>query len=80
MSAADVTDSTGPERETHYFFAGGGTGGHIYPALSIAEQIRKINPDVSITFFCSDRRIDSQILDDSGFEYIPLVGGGVSRF
>ena len=45
-----------------FFFAGGGTGGHIYPAIAVAEQIIKLEPDAKIHFFVSDRDIDSQIL------------------
>lgn len=66
------------QHKQHYFFAGGGTGGHIYPALAIAEQLRTRCPDADITFFCSTRRIDSHILSGSGFEFIPLPGSGVS--
>jgi UDP-N-acetylglucosamine--N-acetylmuramyl-(pentapeptide) pyrophosphoryl-undecaprenol N-acetylglucosamine transferase len=60
------------------FFAGGGTGGHIYPALAIAQQIKNLRPDASITFFCSDRVIDSQILAKTGFNYLPLPAVGFS--
>ena len=60
------------------FFAGGGTGGHIYPALAIAQQIKNLQPDANITFFCSDRAIDSQILAKTGFRYIPLPAIGFS--
>lgn len=55
-----------------YYFAGGGTGGHIYPAIAVAEKLRKIDPAVKITFFCSQRPIDARILSGSGFEYIAL--------
>ena len=57
------------------YFAGGGTGGHIYPALAIAQQILKVEPDANITFFCSDREIDSQILSKTGFELYSAVRG-----
>ena len=63
----------------HYFFAGGGTGGHIYPALAVAEQITKQNDGSSILFFCSSRDIDSRILSKSGYEFLPLPAIGLSK-
>ena len=60
------------------FFAGGGTGGHIYPAIAVAEQIVKLDPAAKVHFFCSSREIDSQVLDKSGFEYTRLPAQGFS--
>jgi len=59
-------------RRSHFFFAGGGTGGHIYPAVAVAEQIQKAKADANITFFCSERSIDSRILSRTGFEFVAL--------
>ena len=59
-----------------FFFAGGGTGGHIYPAVAVAEQIVKIQPTSKIHFFCSSRSIDEQILGQTGFEYTRLPAKG----
>ncbi|HUV41210.1 MAG TPA: UDP-N-acetylglucosamine--N-acetylmuramyl-(pentapeptide) pyrophosphoryl-undecaprenol N-acetylglucosamine transferase [Sedimentisphaerales bacterium] len=52
-----------------FFFAGGGTGGHIYPGLAVAEQIIKIQPGAKIHFFCSQRQIDARILAPTRFPY-----------
>jgi UDP-N-acetylglucosamine--N-acetylmuramyl-(pentapeptide) pyrophosphoryl-undecaprenol N-acetylglucosamine transferase len=59
-----------------FFFAGGGTGGHIYPAVAVAEQLLRIEPKAKIHFFCSTRSIDSRILSHTGFEFtsLPAVG------
>lgn len=61
-----------------YFFAGGGTGGHIYPAIGVAEHIRDNQPGSVISFFCSCRPIDSQILSPTGFDFITLPAKGLS--
>jgi UDP-N-acetylglucosamine--N-acetylmuramyl-(pentapeptide) pyrophosphoryl-undecaprenol N-acetylglucosamine transferase len=58
-----------PER---VFFAGGGTGGHIYPALAVAEKIARLDNRVKIHFFCSDRPIDRRILSKTGFSFTTL--------
>ena len=55
-----------------FFFAGGGTGGHIYPALAVAEKIIALAPSAKIHFFCSTRSIDAQIIQKAGFEYTTL--------
>jgi UDP-N-acetylglucosamine--N-acetylmuramyl-(pentapeptide) pyrophosphoryl-undecaprenol N-acetylglucosamine transferase len=57
---------------THYFFAGGGTGGHIYPATAVAAAIRKQDPAAAIHFFCSSRAIDAKILKEEGYDFTPL--------
>ena len=63
----------------NYFFAGGGTGGHIYPALAVAEQITQKPDGSSILFFCSSRDIDARILSKSGYEFLPLPAVGFSK-
>lgn len=39
----------------------GGTGGHIFPALSVAEELKKRNPAVDILYVCGNRDIESAI-------------------
>jgi UDP-N-acetylglucosamine--N-acetylmuramyl-(pentapeptide) pyrophosphoryl-undecaprenol N-acetylglucosamine transferase len=61
-----------------FFFAGGGTGGHIYPAIAVAERIIELAPAAKVRFLCSGRPIDSQILEPGGFDYTPLPITGFS--
>ncbi len=60
-----------------FYFAGGGTGGHIYPALAVAEQIVACRPQAHIHFLCSMRPIDKRILDTTGFAYTALPATGL---
>lgn len=62
----------------HIFFAGGGTGGHIYPNLAVANAVVDRNKDVNIAFFCSRREVDARVLAPSGYEFLPLPAVGLS--
>src|SRR4051794_41417922 len=67
--------------------AGGGYGGHLYPCLAVAEELRAANPATKIVFLCTTREIDRVILEPTGFEFIPQpivppirTVGGLLRF
>src|SRR4051812_16997473 len=53
------------------FLAGGGTGGHFYPGISVAQSLRELLPGMRCVFLCTQKPIDKTILDSTGFEYIP---------
>ncbi len=63
--------------DVSFFFAGGGTGGHIYPALAVAEQIVERWPGSQIHFLCSTRAVDRRILDKTPFAHTPLPATGL---
>lgn len=54
------------------FFAGGGTGGHLYPGLAIARAIVRRAPDVRPFFIGAERGVERDVLPDAGFEYALL--------
>ncbi len=52
-------------------FAGGGTGGHLYPGVAVADALRSVLPDARPLFLCTERPIDKVILDPTGYAFIP---------
>ncbi len=75
---AEVVRQGASVSKVSFFFAGGGTGGHIYPALAVAEQILKQQPDAGIHFFHSTRAVDEHILGKTPFARTPLPAVGLA--
>jgi UDP-N-acetylglucosamine--N-acetylmuramyl-(pentapeptide) pyrophosphoryl-undecaprenol N-acetylglucosamine transferase len=59
--------------------SGGGTGGHIFPALSIANEIRKRYPDAEILFVGAEGRMEMEKVPAAGYEIIGLPVMGFPR-
>jgi UDP-N-acetylglucosamine--N-acetylmuramyl-(pentapeptide) pyrophosphoryl-undecaprenol N-acetylglucosamine transferase len=55
--------------------AGGGTGGHIEPALNLADELRRRNPDISITALGTSKGLETTMVPGRGYdlELIPPV-------
>ena len=62
-----------------YIISGGGTGGHIFPALSIANKIKEENPGSNILFVGSIGKMEMNKIPDSGFSIIGLPIDGFQR-
>lgn len=57
----------------------GGTGGHIYPAIAIADKIREKQPDAEILFIGTKKGMENRIVPDAGYEIKGIDASGFSR-
>ena len=67
------------KKEYRIIISGGGTGGHIFPALSIADAIKAKHPDAKILFVGADNRMEMQRVPDAGYDIVGLPIAGFDR-
>ena len=61
---------------TRIVFTGGGTGGHIYPALAIAEGVRKRWPDSEIRYIGAKGSMESRVVSEAGYPFMGVSAEG----
>ena len=59
--------------------SGGGTGGHIFPAIAIANALKKLNPSVEILFVGAEGRIEMEKVPAAGYGIVGLPVAGFLR-
>ena len=65
--------------ELRVIISGGGTGGHIFPAVSIANAVKALRPDAKILFVGALGRMEMQRVPAAGYEIIGLPIQGFDR-
>ena len=59
--------------------AGGGTGGHIYPGIAVAEELKRLDPTIEIRFVGGDRGLEGRVVPEAGFELVTIAARGLPR-
>jgi UDP-N-acetylglucosamine--N-acetylmuramyl-(pentapeptide) pyrophosphoryl-undecaprenol N-acetylglucosamine transferase len=67
------------QQKFNVLVSGGGTGGHIFPALSIANEIRRRYPDANILFVGAEGRMEMEKVPAAGYNIIGLPVSGFDR-
>lgn len=60
-------------------FAGGGTGGHLFPAIAIADALRRIDSDCIVSFVGTRNKIEARVVPQLGYEFDAIWISGLSR-
>lgn len=67
------------DKELRIIVSGGGTGGHIFPAVSIANAVKELRPDARILFVGAEGRMEMQRVPAAGYEIVGLPVRGLIR-
>lgn len=62
-----------------FIISGGGTGGHIFPAISIANALKKKRPDAKFLFVGAEGRMEMEKVPNAGYEIVGLPVSGFNR-
>ena len=66
-------------RKIRAIISGGGTGGHIFPALSIANKLKELNPETEILFVGAEGRMEMEKVPAAGYKIVGLPVAGLQR-
>ncbi|MDD6253506.1 MAG: undecaprenyldiphospho-muramoylpentapeptide beta-N-acetylglucosaminyltransferase [Bacteroidales bacterium] len=69
----------GTFRPIRIIISGGGTGGHIFPAVSIANKMRELNPDSEILFVGAEGKMEMEKVPAAGYRIVGLPVVGLQR-
>ena len=69
----------GKYRKLRVIISGGGTGGHIFPAVSIANKLKEVNPETEILFVGAEGRMEMEKVPAAGYRIIGLPMAGLQR-
>src|SRR5215216_6735929 len=64
---------------TRFIIAGGGTGGHIFPAIAIANAIKKEHPEAEILFVGAKGKMEMEKIPEAGYKIVGLDIAGYNR-
>jgi UDP-N-acetylglucosamine--N-acetylmuramyl-(pentapeptide) pyrophosphoryl-undecaprenol N-acetylglucosamine transferase len=67
------------DEDIRFIIAGGGTGGHIFPALAIANALKKIKPEVEILFVGAKGKMEMEKIPEAGYRIIGIDIAGYNR-
>ena len=67
------------QKHKRVIISGGGTGGHIFPAISIANALRTIEPEIEILFVGAEGRMEMEKIPAAGYRIIGLPVTGIHR-
>ncbi len=68
-----------PQKHRKIIISGGGTGGHIFPAISIANALKKIDPSTEILFVGAEGRMEMEKVPAAGYDITGLPVAGLYR-
>lgn len=66
-------------RPLHVIVSGGGTGGHIYPAIAIADELRRLRPDTEFLFVGAEGKMEMEKVPMAGYRIVGLPIRGLER-
>ena len=62
-----------------YFITGGGTGGHIYPAIAVADELLKREDTEKIFYIGNPNNLEASIVADKNYTFLPVISSGMPR-
>jgi UDP-N-acetylglucosamine--N-acetylmuramyl-(pentapeptide) pyrophosphoryl-undecaprenol N-acetylglucosamine transferase len=68
-----------PKEKLRILIAAGGTGGHVFPAIAIADEIRKLNPNAEFLFIGTKGKIEMRVVPQRGYTLANIWISGFHR-
>lgn len=62
-----------------YFITGGGTGGHIYPAVAVADELLNYKTTEKVYYVGNPNNLEASIVKDKDYEFLPVISSGMPR-